>query len=57
LADEAAAQSEAAVIARELCRDFPERFENAGIIEVFSENGHRVIALPVRLNPYFWLTC
>lgn len=48
LADEAAAQSEAVAIACELCREFPGRFHESAILEVFAEDGRRIMALPIK---------
>ena len=42
-----AAQREALAIAADLLREFPDRFGPTSVLEVFSEDRRRVIALPI----------
>ena len=44
---EAAAQAEARAIAADLLREFPGRFGHTSVLEVFSEDRRRVMALPI----------
>jgi hypothetical protein len=48
LPSDQAAQKEAMAIAADLLREFPERFGRSSVLEVFSEDKRRVIALPIR---------
>jgi hypothetical protein len=50
LPNEEAAQREALAIAADLLREFPGRFGHTSVLEVFSENGRRIIALPIMLK-------
>jgi hypothetical protein len=51
LPSEEAAQDEARVIALELLREFPGRFECNSILEVISEAGQRIMARPILSSP------
>jgi len=48
LPSEEAAQAEALAIAAELLREFPDRFGQTSVLEVFSEDRRRIIAFPIR---------
>ena len=48
LIDDGAAQSEALAIVSDLCREFPDRFQQGAVLEVYSEHRRRVIAVPIR---------
>ena len=48
LPSEEAAQTEAFAIAADLLREFPDRFGHSSVLEVFSEDRRRIIALPIR---------
>jgi hypothetical protein len=47
LPSEEAAQAEAFAIAADLLREFPGRFGHSAVLEVFSEDRRRVMALPI----------
>ena len=47
LPSEEAAQEEASAIIRELRSEFPGRFVKSSVLEVMSECGRRIIALPI----------
>ena len=47
LIDDGAAQSEALAIVSELCREFPGRFQHGAVLEVYSEDRRRVMAIPI----------
>ncbi len=48
LHDEGAAQVEARVIVSELTREFPDRFGMNSVVEIFSEDGRRVLRCPFK---------
>jgi hypothetical protein len=48
LASEAAAQVEAFAIAADLLREFPGRFGRTAVLEVFSEDRRRIMAIPIQ---------
>ncbi len=47
LPGEDAAQAEALRIAAELLQEFPDRFRQNSVLEVFCEDGRRIMALPI----------
>ncbi len=47
LPGEAAAQAEALTIASELLQEFPDRFRQNSVLEVFCADGRRIMALPI----------
>ena len=47
LPGEEAAQAEALTIAAELLQEFPGRFRENSVLEVFCEDGRRIMALPI----------
>ena len=47
LPSEEAAQMEALAIASDLLREFPGRFGHTSVLEVFSEDRRRIMALPI----------
>lgn len=51
LATDEAAQSEAWAIAAELLSEFPDRFQVASVLEVVTQEGWRILALPVKRLP------
>ena len=44
---EGAAQAEAVAIVADLVREFPGRFGHSSVLEVFSEDRRRIMALPI----------
>jgi hypothetical protein len=50
LPSEGAAQAEAVAVVADLVREFPGRFGHTSVLEVFSEDGRRIIALPILPN-------
>ena len=50
LPSEGAAQAEAVAVVADLVREFPGRFGHTSVLEVFSEDGRRIIALPIVPN-------
>ncbi len=42
------AQAEAIAITSELARNFPQRFQQASVLEVHSQDGRRIFAVPIR---------
>ena len=44
---EQAAQREASAVVADLLREFPGRFGRTSVLEVFSEDRRRIIALPI----------
>ena len=49
LPDAQAAQKEAFALASELRADFPGQFQHHSVLEVTSEAGHRIFALPIAM--------
>ena len=45
---EEAAQTQASEIAAELLREFPKYFGQTSVLEIVSEDGRRIMALPIR---------
>ena len=50
LPSDMAAQKEALAVAADLVREFPGRFGQTTVLEVFSEDRRRIIALPITPN-------
>ena len=49
LPDIEAAQKKASAIASELCAEFPGQFQHHSMLEVLSETGERIFALPITM--------